>query len=154
MIELIRTTSKNTDFIFLNKMLDHELTIRDGEEHAFFDQFNKIDTIKHVVLAYEKGEVLGCGAFKKYDEETAEIKRMFVMPEGRGKKMATAILSELETWARELGFKKCILETGATFEDANGLYHKEGYEVIANFGQYIGVKSSICFCKTLKKNGL
>jgi hypothetical protein len=51
MIELNRTTSENSDFNFLNIILDKELTIRDGDEHAFFDQYNKIDTINHIVLA-------------------------------------------------------------------------------------------------------
>jgi putative acetyltransferase len=149
MIELKRTTSENPDFTSLNKILDKELVIRDGDEHEFFAQFNKIDSINHVVLAYNNGEAVGCGAIKKFDEETVEIKRMFVMPAGRGKKVATTILSELETWARELGFKKCILETGATFKDALGLYTKAGYEVSPNYGQYIGVKSSACFHKSL-----
>lgn len=149
MLELIRTNSKNSDFHYLNTLLDEELTIRDGEEHAFFDQYNKIDLIDHVVLAFGEAKVLGCGAFKKYDTHTAEIKRMFVLPQGRGKKVATTILSELEDWARELGYKKCILETGATFKDALGLYQKQGYKVMPNYGQYVGVKSSICFYKTL-----
>lgn len=149
MIELIRTTSENPDFTSLNTMLDKELVIRDGDEHEFFAQYNKIDHINHVVLAYNNGEAVGCGAIKKFDEETIEIKRMFVLPAGRGKKVASTILSELETWARELGFKKCVLETGATFKDALGLYAKAGYEISPNYGQYIGVKSSVCFYKTL-----
>ena len=149
MIELIRTTSENPDFTSLNKMLDKELVIRDGDEHEFFAQYNKIDHINHVVLAYNNGEAVGCGAIKKFDEETIEIKRMFVLPAGRGKKVASTILSELETWARELGFKKCVLETGATFKDALGLYSKAGYEISPNYGQYKGVKSSVCFFKLL-----
>ncbi len=105
MIKLKRTTSENPDFKILNNKLDKELTIRDGDEHAFFDQYNKIDSIKHIVLAYENEEALGCGAIKNFDEETAEIKRMFVVTKGRGKKIATSILTELESWARELGYK-------------------------------------------------
>ncbi len=120
MIELKRTTSKNSDFTLLNNILDKELVIRDGDEHEFFAQYNKVDTIKHVVLAYNNGEAVGCGAIKKYDEETIEIKRMFVLSAGRGKKVATTILTELENWAKELGYKKCVLETGATFKDALG----------------------------------
>ncbi len=149
MIELKRTTSENVDFNFLNKMLDKELVIRDGEEHAFFAQFNKIDTINHVIVAYEGEEPLGCGAFKKYDEETLEIKRMFVLPEGRGKKIASNMLAELEQWGKELGYKKCILETGTTFKEAVGLYKKANYAVIPNYGQYKDVANSICFSKSL-----
>jgi GNAT superfamily N-acetyltransferase len=149
MIELKRTNSENPDFILLNTMLDKELVIRDGDEHEFFAQYNKVDTINHVILAYQNGEPVGCGAIKKFERDTVEIKRMFVLPMGRGKKVATKILTELESWAKELGFKKCILETGATFKDALGLYDKAGYEVSENYGQYFGVKSSVCFCKSL-----
>ncbi len=149
MIALQRTTSKNKDFIYLNNMLDKELVIRDGDEHAFFAQFNKIDTINHVIIAYKNEKPLGCGAFKKYDEETAEIKRMFVLFEGRGKKIASKVLAELERWARELEFRNCILETGASFKDALGLYNNAGYEVIENYGQYKDVESSVCFLKSI-----
>jgi len=149
MIELKRTNSKNADFDYLNKLLDKELVIRDGDEHAFFAQFNKIDTINHVIVAYQNNEPLGCGAFKKYDGETVEIKRMFVLPEGRGKKIASKVLAELEQWANELGYKKCILETGATFKDAVGLYKNANYAVIPNYGQYKEVANSMCFSKSL-----
>jgi GNAT superfamily N-acetyltransferase len=149
MIELKRTTSENPDFNFLNKMLDKELTIRDGDEHAFFDQYNKIDTINHIILAYNNGDAVGCGAIKNFNEEKAEIKRMFVLPEVRGKNIASRVLAGLENWAKELGYNQCILETGASFKDAIGLYLKNGYEISENYGQYAGVKSSVCFCKTL-----
>tara|TARA_R100000935_G_C2831853_1_gene165547 strand:+ start:1977 stop:2426 length:450 start_codon:yes stop_codon:yes gene_type:complete len=149
MIELKRTTSKNPDFIKLNILLDKELTIRDGDEHDFFDQYNKIDTINHIVIAYFKGVAVACGAIKKFDSEKAEIKRMFVLPETRGKNIASQLLKELENWAIELGYIKCILETGASFNDALGLYIKTGFEITENYGQYKGVKSSVCFSKSL-----
>lgn len=152
MIELIRTTSKNPDFNFLNKMLDKELVIRDGDEHAFFDQYNKIDTINHIIVAYVNGDAVACGAIKKFDAEKAEIKRMFVLPETRGKNIASRVLIELENWAKELGYSQCILETGASFKDAIGLYLKAGFEITENYGQYEGVKSSVCFSKSLYIN--
>mgnify|MGYP003117173374 CR=1 FL=1 len=149
MVDLKRTNSNNSDFNYLNNLLDKELVIRDGDEHTFYAKFNKIDSIKHVMVAYEMDKLLGCGAFKKYDEETAEIKRMFVMPEGRGKKIASKVLAELEQWAKELGYKKCILETGITFKDAVGLYKNANYDVIPNYGQYKENANSICFSKSL-----
>jgi len=149
MIELKRTTSDNEEFIKLNNLLDKELTIRDGDEHAFFDQYNKLDTIKHIILAYNNEDAVGCGAIKNIDGEIVEIKRMFVLPEARGKKIASQVLSELENWAKELGYKQCILETGVSFKDAIGLYLKSGYEIMENYGQYAEVKSSVCFNKIL-----
>jgi len=107
-----RTTSENKDFIELVSHLDKALAIRDGDEHAFYNQFNKIDTIKHVIVAYRDERPVGCGAIKAYNETTMEVKRMFVFPELRGQGIATKILGELENWAIELGYESCVLETG------------------------------------------
>src|SRR5690349_5894182 len=112
MIRLIRTNSGNQDFIELVKHLDIYLTEKDGRDHSFYDQFNKIDKIKYAVMAYENDKPVGCGAIKEYDPDTMEIKRMYILPESRGKGIATKILTELEVWANELHYKKCILETG------------------------------------------
>lgn len=124
MIKLTRTHSENTDFIQLVGVLDKELAKRDGDEHAFFAQFNKIALIKYVLIAYEKEEAIGCGAIKTYDETSMEIKRMFVKEQKRGKGIASQILKELEKWAGELGYTKCVLETGIRQPEAIRLYKK------------------------------
>ncbi|WP_320018420.1 GNAT family N-acetyltransferase [Labilibaculum manganireducens] len=147
MIEIQRTNSENKDFIDLVRFLDADLEIRDGEDHAFYSQFNKLDHIKYVVLAYDKGEPVGCGAIKEYEPNIMEIKRMFVLPEYRGRGVASKVLKELENWTRELLFEKCILETGVKQPEAIGLYQKNGYHFIPNYGQYAGVKESVCFEK-------
>ncbi len=150
MVKLIRTNSDNPDFIELVEFLDADLTIRDGEQHAFYDQFNKIDMIKHVVLAYKDDEPAGCGAIKQYTSEIMEVKRMFVMPVYRRKGIAVKILAELEKWAAELSYTKCILETGKRQPEAIELYKKQGYKTITNYGQYAGVENSVCFEKKLQ----
>lgn len=149
MLTLIRTNSENKDFIALVRLLDRDLQIRDGEDHAFFAQFNKIDLIRHVVLAYLQGQPVGCGAVKFYADDTGEIKRMFVRPEYRGQGIAGSILRELESWARELHFGQLILETGKAQPEAIGLYTKSGYTLIPNYGQYESVESSVCMKKLL-----
>lgn len=149
MILLKRTSSDNTDFQLLVAELDKDLAIRDGDEHAFFAQYNKIDAIKYVVMAYLDGESVGCGAIKEYETDVMEIKRMFVSPKYRGKGIASLVLKELELWAKELGFKKCILETGIKQPEAIALYKKNNYNQIQNYGQYISVASSVCFEKYL-----
>ncbi|MFV8325254.1 GNAT family N-acetyltransferase [Flavobacterium sp. ZS1P14] len=83
------------------------------------------------------------------DTETAEIKRMFVHSNFRGKGIALHILNQLELWATELNYSKCILETGKRQPEAIKLYQKSGYSVIPNFGQYENVISRICFSKSL-----
>ncbi len=149
-MRLIRTNSKNKDFIGLVKLLDLDLARRDGEEHAFYAQFNKIDKIKYVVVVYEKEEPIGCGAIKQFDNKTMEIKRMYTSLNHRGKGVASKILSELEKWTSELSYDKCILETGTKQPEAIGLYQKNGYQFIPNYGQYVEVENSKCFEKKLK----
>ena len=149
MISIIRTDSDNPDFISLVKDLDAELAVIDGDDHSFYDQFNKIDQIRYALVAYEAGRPVGCGAIKMYDHDTVEVKRMYTLPEGRGKGIATQILAELEAWAAELGYRKCILETGIRQPDAISLYKKNGYRLIPNFGQYAEVENSVCFEKEL-----
>lgn len=149
MIKLVKTTSENPDFKALVKLLDADLAVRDGDEHEFYDQFNKLDQIKHVVLAYEGNQAIGCGAIKHFTSKTMEIKRMYSRPEARGKGIATKVLTELELWAKALGYQRCILETGVKQPEAIGLYNKTGYSSIPNYGQYVGMDSSVCFAKVL-----
>ena len=147
MFKTIRTDSDDPDFIGLVRSLDADLAGRDGSDHAFYAQFNKIAKIKHVIVAYENGKPMGCGAVKEYDPDTAEIKRMYTPPDSRGKGIASKVLAELEIWASELSYTKCILETGKRQPEAIGLYKKNGYKSIPNFGQYIGIENSLCFEK-------
>ncbi|HEY0429266.1 MAG TPA: GNAT family N-acetyltransferase [Pyrinomonadaceae bacterium] len=148
-INLLRTDSDNADFRKLVALLDLDLQIRDGAEHAFYAQFNKIDKIREVIVAYAGETAIGCGAFKEYAPGVAEIKRMFVLPDSRGRGIAGKILAELEAWAKELNFSECILETGLKQPEAIGLYQKSGYEIFPNFGQYAGVENSVCMRKAI-----
>lgn len=147
MFKILRTTPANKAYLELTKRLDAELAVTDGDDHAFYDQFNKSDQIKYVIVLYEGEEPMGCGAIKEYDPEIMEVKRMFVREKSRGKGYASRILKELETWTKELGYQKCILETGINQPDAIALYKKSGYHIIPNYGQYAGVKNSFCFEK-------
>ncbi|WBV59796.1 GNAT family N-acetyltransferase [Chryseobacterium camelliae] len=144
-----RTDSSNSDFQHLVQFLDQDLAIRDGDEHSFYHQFNSIDLLKNCVLFYVNEKPVACGAFKKFDEETVEIKRMFVQPEYRGNGYASKILNELELWAKSEGYKFGVLETGLKQPEAIALYKKNGYHLIPNYGQYIGVENSVCYKKEL-----
>ncbi len=149
MNSLIRTTSDNKDFQNLVVLLDAFLKITDGDDHAFYDQFNKVDTIKNVVVVYFKNEPVGCGAFKEYDSKTVEIKRMFVKDDFRGKGIASQILLALELWAKESKYSECILETGIRQTSAIALYLRSNYTVIPNYGQYKNVIESVCMKKII-----
>ena len=149
MITYIRTSSQNSAFRDLVALLDKDLKVRDGDDHAFYSQFNKIDNIPSVIVCYENNLPVGCGAFKRYDDHKAEIKRMYVQPSFRGKGIAFNILEQLEIWAVELAYSHCILETGKNQPEAIGLYKKAGYQLIKNYGQYENVENSVCMMKVL-----
>ena len=149
MLNLVRTNSSNSDFVSLVQLLDADLAIRDGEEHSFYAQYNKVNMINHVIVAYQNDKAVSCGALKEFSPKVMEIKRMFTMPENRGKGIASRVLAQLEAWAKEMQFEKCILETGKAQPEAIALYSKNGYSIIPNYGQYAGIENSVCFEKAL-----
>lgn len=148
-MKLVRTTSDNLDFQQLVVALDAYLRIVDGDDHAFYAQFNKTDSLSNVLVCYDQEVAIGCGAFKAYDSQTVEIKRMYTLPEYRGRGVAKNIMAALEEWAKEEKYLVSILETGYLQKDAIALYTKIGYEVMENFGQYEGISTSVCMQKTI-----
>jgi len=146
---LLRTDSQHPDYQKLVALLDADLRIRDGDDHAFFAQYNKSDDIKNVVVYFTDGDAAGCGTFKFFSEGVVEIKRMFVAPQSRGKGIASKILAELERWASEMNFHEAVLETGKKQPEAIALYLKSGYHLIPNYGQYENVASSVCMQKSI-----
>ncbi len=150
MITILRTNSEDKRFIELVKLLDADLAKRDGDDHAFFAQYNKIYMIKNVVVAFNDETPVSCGAIKEYDPKSMEVKRMYTLPVFRGKGIASMVLADLEKWTAELGYAKCILETGIKQPEAIRLYEKNNYQLIPNYGQYAEVESSRCFEKVVK----
>ncbi|SHF06305.1 GNAT family N-acetyltransferase [Chryseobacterium vrystaatense] len=144
-----RTDSSNTDFRNLVKLLDADLAVRNGDDHVFYDQFNKIDAIKHCIVIYIDKLPAACGAFKEFSEDTVEIKRMYTSPDFRKRGLATAIVKELESWAGESGYSKAVLESSLEQNEALSVYEKSGYYRIPNYGQYVGVDKSVCYEKKL-----
>lgn len=149
MINLIRTNSSNTDFISLVKALDAYLKITDGDEHAFYNQYNSISQLNNVVIAYQNNEAVACGAFKPFETNSVEIKRMYTNPKFRQQGIAKQILNALETWAKELNYQYCILETGKRQKEAVAFYKANGYQKIPNYGQYTKMDNSLCFKKEI-----
>ena len=152
MTSFLKTDSTNKDFQQLVQLLDADLKFRDGDEHTFYAQFNKIVQIKNVIICYIDDYAVGCGAFKIFDEDSVEIKRMFVRPEFRGRGLGLEILRALELWAAESGYSACVLETGKKQPEAIQLYQKAGYGIIPNYGQYAGVATSICMKKEIGRS--
>ena len=145
--ELVKTTPEHAGYQELVKLLDADLRVRDGEDHAFYAQYNKSDSIRHVIVALINNKAVGIGAFKPYEEGVAEIKRMYVLPDQRGRGIARQVLAALESWVKEKNYQRCILETGIHQPEAISLYKSSGYTVIPNYGQYAGVDDSVCMEK-------
>jgi GNAT superfamily N-acetyltransferase len=151
MIELKRTSSDNEDFRSLVMELDCELRSRYDKQQASYDQYNIIQNNQSVLVAYKNGVPVGCGCFKKFDDASVEIKRMYVKREYRGQKIAATILSELEKWVQELNVFTAVLETGSKQPEAIHLYKKSGYIVIENYGPYKNMPQSVCMQKKLSQ---
>ncbi len=150
MLTELRTTSDNQDFQNLTALFDHYLIDIDGDKRDFYANFNQI-YLDYVVVCYKNDIAIGCGAFKQHENNTIELKRMFVAPEHRSKGAAKFILIALENWAKELDNSIFILETSLKLEAAIALYLKAGYYPIDNYGQYIGIESSYCMMKSMER---
>ncbi len=142
-----RTNGDDSHFQLLASELESDLKIRDGDDHLLYAALNKTGKLEHAIVVYEHEKAIGCGALEVYAPDTLEMKRIFVRPADRRKGIASGILSHLEQWCLELGYRYCILETGRNQPEAMALYKTNGYELIPNFGKYIGSKNSICFKK-------
>ena len=149
MLNIIRTNSDNPDFQKLTQLLDITLCKIYGTKQEDYEEYNRIVDLHTVVLAYEDDIAVGCGCFKRFNDDTIEIKRMFVIPEMRGRGVASRILYELETWGIEQNNTYATLETGKEQPEAIDLYLKCGYTITQNYGQYVDKELSVCMFKAL-----
>jgi putative acetyltransferase len=151
MYRIARETRDSATLAELVGLLDAELIRRNGQEmQSNYSTYNSLASVDAAVIAYAGEEPVGCGCFRRFDDSTAEIKRMFVRPEHRGTGLARTLLVELEQWAAESGYVQTILETGVKQVEAVGLYTKAGYTRTENYGQYVGMDHSVCMTKRLK----
>jgi GNAT superfamily N-acetyltransferase len=102
------------------------------------------------VVAYLDEVAVGCGAVRRLDEATAELKRMYVDPPARGRGIGRALVEALEREARLLSMTRVVLETGTRLAPAIKLYQAMGYTRIPLFGEYVSSPdTSLCFGKSL-----
>jgi putative acetyltransferase len=149
-IVLRRTSGDDPHFQMLVADLDKDLWARYPAIQQNFTPFNKIDPSARVVVAYSQNGPVGCGCFRKMDDEgTLEIKRMYVRPQSRGKGIAKLVLSELEKWGKDEGFTQAKLETGNNQPEALAVYSGAHYKQIPNYPPYIDIAESICMAKKL-----
>lgn len=149
MFTIVREARDSQSLVELVRQLDAYLDDVYGVVQAEYRPFNSLASIDGAVIAYANSLAVGCGCFKRFDGDAAEIKRMFVRPESRGSGVATLVLAEVELWAAESGFSRAVLETGIKQPAAIRFYAKSGYSPIENYGQYVGMEHSVCMAKQL-----
>jgi putative acetyltransferase len=148
-LNVIKTDSKNIDFIELIKLLNEDLNERYGELQKQYDKHNKLEFIKDVIIIYKDDVPAACGALKEYDADTIELKRIFVTKDNRRQGLSKLIVSRLEELGSSNGYKYAVLETGIKQIEAINLYKNTGYTIIENYGQYAGNSNSVCMKKDL-----
>ncbi|WP_456314046.1 GNAT family N-acetyltransferase [Pseudomonas shirazensis] len=149
LIEVVRTTSDNPDFVYLIKTFDTFLWQRYPELKKDYWGNNLIEFNPNVIIVYLDKKPVGCGCFKKYNQNTAELKRMFVSPDARGLGLAQLIIKELEMEATNQGFETFILETLYKQIEAISLYQKMGFNIVENYEPYVGLENSVCMSKSI-----
>ena len=148
-IKIIHTDSRNKDFIKLINLLDDDLNGQYGELQKQYDKHNKVDYINDVVIIYDDEVPVACGGFKEHDSESVEMKRVFVKKENRRQGLSKKVINELEKLVQAKDYKYAVLETGKKQIEAINLYKSSGYEMIENYGPYVGYENSICMKKDL-----
>ena len=147
-MKTILTDKTNTDFIALTKLLDAELNSRYGVLQKQYDLHNTVAHVSHVVVVYLENLSVACGAFKEFDMQTVEIKRVFVTPQYRRRGISRHIMQRLEADAKRIGYTYAVLETGRGQPEAIALYQSLGYVIIENYPPYADITTSICMKKS------
>lgn len=149
--EIVSADPRSPEALELIRALSEELARRYDYTDDGSGNFKPEDPSVFLV-ARAAGRAVACGAFRPMEPRVAEIKRMFVLPEARGRGYAYAVLTELERLAREQGFTATRLETGDRQPEAIRLYERAGYRRIPCFGIYANDPRSVCFEKALSSS--
>ena len=152
-IEIRRSTLTSPDAARLIAALNAELTTtfpEPGATHFSLSDAHVVPGDGAFLIAYLDDAAVGCGAVRRLDETTAEIKRMYVNPSVRGRGIGRALVGALEREARLVGATRIVLETGTRLASAIKLYEGMGYTRIPLFGEYLSSpNTSLCFGKSL-----
>jgi len=122
----------------------------EGATHFRLDPSEVADGNGAFLVVYRDGAAVGCGAVRRLDATTAEVKRMYVRSGLRGEGLGAALLAAIEAEARRLGATRLLLETGVRQARALALYQHRGFERITVYGEYVGSPLSLCFAKELR----
>ena len=150
LVEIRRESFDSPTAAQLLSELDADLAQRYGDgEHVLADAPEFEPPSGQFVVLYVDGVALACGGYRRLDDETAELKRMYVRPAGRRQGLARKVLAELEADAAKAGYRQMWLETGMPQFEAVRLYPSAGYRPIESFGQYSWAPDQRCYGKSL-----
>lgn len=143
------TDGHNSDFNYLCSFLDAYLNDLVGGEknRQAYIPHNTVENIHDVIIAYDGLNPIGAAAFRYYNDDAAEVKRVFIKDGYRGREISKKLMNLLEEKAKEKGFTRFILETGEPLVAAMHLYKSIGFTIIENFGPYKDLPKSICMEK-------
>lgn len=150
-LRFVKTDGQNEDFIHLCERLDENLDELVGAriERTKYIKYNQLDSIYDVIVVYDGETPIGSGSYKFYDDETIELKRIFIDKPYRGTGVGKELLRRLEADAKIAGYCYAVLETGELLTESTGLYKRMGYQPIPNYGQYVDMPESLCMGKKL-----
>lgn len=122
-----------------------------GANHFRLDPGEVAEGCGAFLVVYLDGVPVGCGALRVLDADTAELKRMYVRPEERGRGLGRQLVAALETEARAMGARRLVLETGIRQAAALALYRATGFEPIPLYGEYrSSPETSVCLGKEVR----
>lgn len=141
--------ASSQDFRDLAAKLDAYYFTLVGEIQNRYAEPNRPENMTALAVAYEGDTPIACGAWKWLDEDTAELKRLYVLPEFRRKGVASGLIEVLEVHAAAAGASRMILETAVDTTDSHQLYLAADYRLTDYYGSPAGEANCLCFHKNL-----
>lgn len=151
-ITYLKTTKENEIFITLCSALNAEFArLLSGAVNPTATRADKTGDFTDVILAFAGSVPIACIALRPFDKDTAEIKRMYVIPEMRNSGIGTKLIEKITAVALGKGCKFLVLETNEKLPDAKRLYEKMGFAKIKSYGPYDDLEETLCMGKKLTK---
>ena len=148
-MEIRFVTPDNRDFRALAAMLDAYYFTLVGDIQLQYAELNRPENMTALAVCYEAERAVACGAWKALEDSVAEMKRIYVLPEFRRRRVATALIRALEENAAASGRRKLILETAVDTAGSHRLYLSLGYQIRNYYGSPAGAENCLCFEKEI-----
>lgn len=134
-----------TDESVLKLFSEHDDFMIDflGEDKVYYTRYNESENLEKVWVVFSDNLPIGCIAYRKKEEGTGEVKRLYIKKEYRGKGISKELLKTLECYAKEQGCHTLFLDTRVTLEPAVSLYRSHGFSIVYQQGLYIQMEKEL-----------